>query len=425
MDRRPKNGTLQSYDSFEVRLGDELRGERATLGKSLLDVQRDLRIKASYIAAIENCDTSVFQNKGFVAGYVRSYARYLNLDAEVVFERFCRESGFGGVNAGMHPTAKKNANSAGKIKKSKQVLENTLIHPALRNRSIKVSPFAGLSLSGLGSIATLLLLICGLSFGAWSVLQDIQRVQLVPVDQTPGASATMTTPDQPALDVAQQSNDALQQSETSDLLFARVYRPQELDVPVLDHRDGPIAGIDPDSNGIFSGMQVSESTEIASLVEQAMSEQSQPLDPQLVAISSVPVVSVFATSPAWIRVYLADGSRVFEKILETGEAYVLPADIPAALLRAGNSGAVYLSVDNVAFGPIGAGTSIAKEISLETAAIQTNWPIAAEQTEFGLQAVAAAVSLAQNIAPPANGELIPVAIVADTQPDTNRVPNAQ
>ncbi len=44
------------FDAFELRLGDLMRGERATLGKSLLDVQRELRIKAAYIAAIENAD---------------------------------------------------------------------------------------------------------------------------------------------------------------------------------------------------------------------------------------------------------------------------------------------------------------------------------------------------------------------------------
>ena len=43
----------RGFDDFELRLGDVMRGERATMGKSLLDVQRELRIKASYIAAIE------------------------------------------------------------------------------------------------------------------------------------------------------------------------------------------------------------------------------------------------------------------------------------------------------------------------------------------------------------------------------------
>ncbi len=59
-----------------------MRGERATMGKSLLDVQRELRIKAAYIAAIENRDPSAFDTPGFIAGYVRSYARYLGMDPD-------------------------------------------------------------------------------------------------------------------------------------------------------------------------------------------------------------------------------------------------------------------------------------------------------------------------------------------------------
>ena len=50
----------KGFDDYELRLGDMMRGERATMGKSLLDVQRELRIKASYIAAIENADPTVF-----------------------------------------------------------------------------------------------------------------------------------------------------------------------------------------------------------------------------------------------------------------------------------------------------------------------------------------------------------------------------
>ena len=82
----------KGFDDFELRLGDLMRGERATLGKSLLDVQRELKIKATYIAAIENADLSAFETPGFVAGYVRSYARYLGMDPEWAFERFCAEA---------------------------------------------------------------------------------------------------------------------------------------------------------------------------------------------------------------------------------------------------------------------------------------------------------------------------------------------
>ena len=74
-------------DTEDIRLGDLMRGERATLGKSLLDVQRELRIRASYVAAIENCDITPFDTPSFLPGYVRSYARYLGLDGDWVFRR--------------------------------------------------------------------------------------------------------------------------------------------------------------------------------------------------------------------------------------------------------------------------------------------------------------------------------------------------
>jgi hypothetical protein len=92
----------KGFDAFELLLGDLMRGERATMGKSLIDVQRELKIKAAYIAAIENADPSAFDTPGFIAGYVRSYARYLNMDPDWAFETFCRESGFSTTH-GMAP----------------------------------------------------------------------------------------------------------------------------------------------------------------------------------------------------------------------------------------------------------------------------------------------------------------------------------
>src|SRR5690606_39053550 len=79
----------KGFDDYDLRLGDLMRGERATMGKSLLDVQRELKIKATFIAAIENADTSAFETPGFVAGYVRSYARYLGMEPDAAYAQFC------------------------------------------------------------------------------------------------------------------------------------------------------------------------------------------------------------------------------------------------------------------------------------------------------------------------------------------------
>ncbi|MEM6578984.1 MAG: helix-turn-helix transcriptional regulator, partial [Pseudomonadota bacterium] len=74
-------------------IGSDIAGNKTGRSKSLLDVERELRIKASYIAAIENCDPDAFDTPGFIPGYVRSYARYIDMDAEEAFVGFCKESG--------------------------------------------------------------------------------------------------------------------------------------------------------------------------------------------------------------------------------------------------------------------------------------------------------------------------------------------
>ncbi|MEL6480262.1 MAG: helix-turn-helix transcriptional regulator, partial [Pseudomonadota bacterium] len=77
-----------------MSLGDELRGERACRGWTLRDASRELCIKPALIEAIENGDASAFPNRSVVPGYVRSYARYLDLDPDEIYRRFCEESGF-------------------------------------------------------------------------------------------------------------------------------------------------------------------------------------------------------------------------------------------------------------------------------------------------------------------------------------------
>ena len=42
-----KRNAPKGFDDFDLKLGDTLRGERATLGKSVVEVQNELKIKAS------------------------------------------------------------------------------------------------------------------------------------------------------------------------------------------------------------------------------------------------------------------------------------------------------------------------------------------------------------------------------------------
>jgi hypothetical protein len=65
-----------------------------------------------------------------------------------------------------------------------------------------------------------------------------------------------------------------------------------------------------------------------------------------------------------VRVSAADGTVLFEKILDAGERYVLPRTDAAPLLRAGNAGSVYFDIAGKTYGPAGEGPSVVSNLAL-------------------------------------------------------------
>lgn len=361
MDERLDKTMPRGFDTFEVTLGDQMRGERATLGKSLLDVQRDLRIKATYIAAIENCDPSAFQTQGFIAGYVRSYARYLNMDPEECFIRFCEESGFNGV----HPDLSKQSRPAAAMTPVRPALADPIAKPRIPNMPAPPGILSRLSPSALGSVAVLTLLVAGLGYGSWAVLQEVQRVQFVPVNQTPGVTAEVDTlPQGP--DSQQDNVVALNPTEpVKPANLDQLYRPQELELPQMVARDAPIATIDAGSVGAYADRVTREPVVRVTKVEEVEA-------PRVVA-EGPPPVDVVALKPAWIRVYFEDGGVLFEKILDAGESYRIPSEIEGAQLRAGNAGAVFVKVGEATYGPVGKPGGVVRDVALGSESVAANF----------------------------------------------------
>ncbi|MDE3027178.1 MAG: helix-turn-helix domain-containing protein [Paracoccaceae bacterium] len=368
----------RGFDDFELRLGDVMRGERATLGKSLLDVQRELKIKATYIAAIENCDTSAFETQGFVAGYVRSYARYLAMDPEWAYARFCAEANFS-VAHGMSAEASTLRVVSAPVKaKPKTEYKEPLANPNAtfvpRGRSL----MSGVHPSGIGSVLVLLLLIGGIGYGGWSVLQQVQRVQVAPIDQAPSVVADLD----PLASVAKLpagEKTASVNVPSSDALD-RLYRPQALDVPVMVPRDGPIAAINPNADATTpvttatTGTTDTTATQVAAALASSTGA-TDPNAPQVVA-SAAPSVQIFAVRPSWVRVQAADGTVLFEKILDAGEHYTVPQTEQPAKLRAGNSGSVYFEVNGKTYGPAAPGSNVVRNLALSAENLRSTYSVA-------------------------------------------------
>lgn len=367
---------LKSFDDFELTLGDIMRGERATLGKSLLDVQRDIKIKADYLAAIEDTNLAAFETPGFIGGYVKSYARYLGMNPDWAYRCFCEESGFSHV-AGLDAQvfAKPPASKA----RPQAVRRCSDVGDAVLSRSPiyagkDTGAFGGIQAGAIGSLIVLAALMGGLGYGGWTLLQQIQRVTLAPID------AQLTV----ASDGQAQETAALVVENTPPTAEAldRLYRPQALDTPVMVPRDGPIATLDPAGQGVFAGY--TPTPEFGDLPDQSAPEAAiafiGPM-PQSVVVAELgeteiqvreappPEVVLFARRPSWVRVRSADGTVLLEKILEPGDRYVLPETELAPTLRAGNSGSLFFAVNGQTLGPAGQGTSVAKNVVLSAASL--------------------------------------------------------
>ncbi|MGR3572486.1 helix-turn-helix domain-containing protein [Brevirhabdus sp.] len=430
-----RKDSIKGFDDFDLRLGDVLRGERATLGKSLLDVQRELKIKANYIAAIEAADVSVFETPGFIAGYVRSYARYLGMDPDWAFNRFCAEANFTNVH-GMSSAANAARPAASSVRSPKAAKKRERDDDPLMNPRAPFSPMGNASSGRIdpGAIASLLVLVAligGLGFGGWKILQQVQRVSLVPVEQSPGVVADLDPLAGAAIaaDATEQGAGTVpsQRAEALD----RLYRPKALDVPVLSARDGPIADINPDSVGTLAPQSPGAAGNVASAgsdpreafnrVAQAdaggsgsgsgsgagaMSGTDAAVaaalasggDPQVVA-ADVPDVVMFAVRPAWVRVTGAGGTVLFEKILDAGERFTLPKTEEPPLLRAGNSGSVYFAVNGQTYGPAGPGTSVAKKVKLGVEALKDKYQVADLDKDPDLRKVIAVAQADATVVP--------------------------
>ncbi|MEM7213792.1 MAG: RodZ domain-containing protein, partial [Pseudomonadota bacterium] len=322
---------LRGFDSYNIRLGDEMRGERASLGKSLEQAEADLRIKAKLIVAIEECDLEGFPNPSVIAGYVRSYARYLGMDAEDCYRRFCQESGYESPSALQSTT--------GRIIDRKLGIETAVVSQV--GAEISKSRFAApppnnrfrarVSLGAMTSSIALISLIAGLSYGGYALLQDIQRVGIAPLPEAPTVVA-----DAPRIDLPDIDMQALQKPQAGDYrgggALTALVVPTELPAMEQLRRDGPISAINPDTAGMFARLQQQSRPPAEPLVDtpddgiMLASSDSKPSTTPPEAGSEVPTtgISLVFQEEAWIRVRESDNTTLFEGTYKSGERLELP-----------------------------------------------------------------------------------------------------
>ncbi|MEM9098451.1 MAG: helix-turn-helix domain-containing protein [Pseudomonadota bacterium] len=388
---------LRGFDAYEIKLGDELRGERASLGKSLEDVENDLRIKSSVIVAIEECDLSKFPSQSVIPGYVRSYARYLNLDEKRCYQQFCEESGYKSAVAlaGGGGAAKRSAPDP--LSPAGAPLEASRFSAPPTAPRAHVSISLGTVFSSFALIATLV----GLGYGGYSVLQGIQRVEIAPEIEAPDVVVEAPEITLPSSDQTLRAPNAADYEGTGALAGRADREPST--TLALTRRDGPISAIDPMNYGVFAAPEPAptvptreqpiDSADDAIRVEGQQTEAPPP-PPEAVIETGI---AVHAAEEAWVRIIDDPDVVLFQGILGPGQSFEVPETVASPTIRAGNAGGVYIRVNGITYGPIGEPGRVIKDLQLKAETIRARFPKVEgdgfEQAQTAGRAQTAAVNL--------------------------------
>ena len=386
--------SLRGFDDYQLCLGDILRGERATKGKSLLNVQREIKINAKYISAIENADLSIFESAGFIPGYVKSYALYLGIDPDWAFERFCLESGFELFDA-LSLTENELKNQDKKVELGSKNIE--LKQSLIKFGKLDHQLLDQVEFRAFGSIAVLVILIGALSFGGLSIFRQIQQVSFEPIDNEfifgADLSDTISSRDNlPRIISEKKTNNKINKSKEF------LDRPQILNQPIFESRNPTIVDF----------VKETISSEIKSEIESAILDMTNSDDnlesinkPRLRPIVQVTQrlseeILIFSLKPAYIRVSESDGTILYSKILEPGEYFTVPRTPGLKSLRAGMSGHVYFRINGNEYGPVGDGPTVERNIEISSKSILKRYALADFSSNIKAKKIIADLDLNMN-----------------------------
>ncbi len=350
------------FVDYNASLGDLMRGQRASLGKSLLDVQKELGLAPYIIFAIENGDLEAFPNKSLVGSYVLQYSKYLGWDPQKTYNKFCKESGHvGRINddSGYTFHITKELSSGKTLKKRISLFEHIL------GGIIQKS-----TLTGLAAVSFVSLLLLSGGYLIWTFYFQIYGNP----DQITSTATVGTN-----IFGNDNGSDAINSEDTQIITPNNTTGLPKIGDLILEEVD-PSSNFTPNENhdSITSKYTPGNQPKAPSfLPEEDTGLADTPTidtpDNIDATIENSNDIYLLTTSESWIRVKTESGRVLLERVLVAGEKYEVPNIGERLILRAGNSGSLYFTVGGIGYGPFGSGTSVVDNIYLDYNVLKQNY----------------------------------------------------
>lgn len=316
---------MASFDDAAApaaRVGADLRAARERLGWDLRELAAHLRIRLAYLDALEEGRIGDLPGVAYAVGFLRTYATVLGLDPDEMSRRFRAEA-------------------------------------AAANRKTELNFPAPVPDRGVPAGAVVLvgaLLAIGAYIGWYRVSEHAQPVAAMvqPVPERLAALAEKPTPPPPAPVAATPAPAPAAEGAASQLASTEPPPP-------------PLPAVSPSSAAA------------AVVMPPPVPSSATPPAPALTVAAALPApaaatapaahLAVQATADAWIQVREKGGPVLLNRVLRSGESWVVP-DRPALLMTTGNAGGTELVVDGVATAPLGKDGAVRRDLALDADTIK-------------------------------------------------------
>lgn len=320
-----------------VLIGRELRAARQRRGEDLYDAAGLLRIKPSYLHALEEGDHAALPGMPYLSGFLRSYAEHLGLDAHKLVWRL----------KGACPATRA---------------------PAPLPRPVPSAEERRPSLV----ILTAILVLCGAGYGGWSYLASqieppVEAVAEAPVVLPVITAAQEPPPAPPAVAAPPDALPPLPAPVAAPLPAGQAGQPTVAAAALPP--SGPAAADVPPAAAPAPVEAAAVQTAAPVATAAAEADEGRPNPGVGAAIAGEARVVLVATEPAWIQIRSADRQFSRSRLMEAGERFLLPERGDLALWT-GNAGGLQVMVDGVELAPLGPRGAVLRNIPLDPAALK-------------------------------------------------------
>ena len=318
-------------------VGELLRDRRQELGYDLDAIGEALRIKPIYLAALEQGRVQDLPGPAYAMGFIRSYARLLDLDSERILESYRAESG----DAHVRP--------------------DLALPVPLDARSMPRGPIL---------LVGLILAACG--YGTWYYLSTGERgrparVAAVPAElqsavQGPAAALPAAAPAAPTGPAPAAASGAGAPAPEQRLGSAPP-SPSGSPAPA-DSAAGTLV-----ANSASAALPRTAATAPPTSDDTARGPASAPpAGTPDAAAKAGGQIDIRAIADCWIQVRSSeDQSVIFSRVLKAGETYHVPR--AGLILRTGNAGALALVVDGKPAPALGGLGALRRDVVLDPQAL--------------------------------------------------------